>query len=35
MHGQYNSSIEKELVSEEDNLLWLVRGDLKHKLKVK
>jgi hypothetical protein len=29
MHGQYIISIDKQLISEEDTLLWLWRGDLK------
>ena len=29
MHGQYIRSTERQLVSEEDTFLWLLRGDLK------
>jgi hypothetical protein len=29
MHGQYNRSIDKQLISEEDTFLWLSKGDLK------
>jgi hypothetical protein len=29
MHGQYIRSMDRQLVSEEDAFLWLLRGDLK------
>jgi len=29
MHGQYIRSINMQLISEEDTLLWLSRGDMK------
>jgi hypothetical protein len=29
MHGQYIRDIDRQLVSEEDNFLWLTKGDLK------
>jgi hypothetical protein len=29
MHGQYVRSIDKQLISEEDTFLWLLKGDLK------
>ena len=29
MHGQYIRSIGRQLISEEDTFLWLVKGDLK------
>jgi Ni,Fe-hydrogenase III component G len=29
LHGQYIRSIDKELISKEDMLLWLSKGDLK------
>lgn len=29
MHGQYIRSTDRQLVGEEDTLLWLSRGDLK------
>ena len=35
MRGQYIRSMYWQLVSEEDTFLWLSRGDLKEKLKVK
>jgi uncharacterized protein YheU (UPF0270 family) len=31
MHGQYIRRIERQLISEEDTLLWLSRGELKVK----
>jgi len=35
MHGQYIRNIDRQLISEEDTFLWLSKGDLKQKLKVK
>jgi hypothetical protein len=35
MHGQYIRNIDRQLISEEDTFLWLSKGDLKAKLKVK
>ena len=35
MHGQYIKNIDRQLISEEDTFLWLSKGDLKQKLKVK
>jgi hypothetical protein len=29
LHGQYIRSIDRQLIGEEDTLLWLSRGDLK------
>jgi len=29
MHGQYIRNIDRQLVSEEDTFLWLLKGDLK------
>jgi len=29
MHGQYIRNIHRQLISEEDTLLWLSKGDLK------
>ena len=29
MHGQYIRSMDRQLISEEDTFLWLLRGDLK------
>jgi hypothetical protein len=29
MHGQYIRSVDRQLVSEEDMFVWLLRGDLK------
>jgi hypothetical protein len=29
MHGQYILNIDRQLVSEEDTFLWLMKGDLK------
>ena len=35
MHGQYIRNIDRQLISEEDTFVWLSKGDLKQKLKVK
>jgi hypothetical protein len=35
MYGQYIRSIDKQLTSEEDKVLWLWRGDLKAETKSK
>ena len=35
MHGQYIRNIDRQLISEDDTFLWLLKGDLKQKLKVK
>jgi len=35
MHGQYVRNVDRQLISEEDTFLWLSKGDLKEKLKVK
>jgi hypothetical protein len=29
MHGQYIQNIDRQLISEEDTFLWLLKGDLK------
>jgi hypothetical protein len=29
MHGQYIRNIDRQLISEEDTFLWLLKGDLK------
>jgi hypothetical protein len=29
MHGQYIRSLDRQLISEEDTFLWLLKGDLK------
>ena len=29
MHGQYIRSMDRQLISDEDTSLWLLRGDLK------
>jgi hypothetical protein len=29
LHGQYNTSVDRQLIGGEDTLLWLLRGDLK------
>jgi hypothetical protein len=29
MHGQYTQNIDRQLISEEDTFLWLMKGDLK------
>ena len=29
MHGQYIRNIDRQLISEEDTLIWLSKGDLK------
>jgi len=31
MHGQYITSIDRQIISEADTFLWLSRGDLKEK----
>jgi len=31
MHGQYNSSTDRQLIGGEDTFLWLLRGELKVK----
>ena len=33
MHGQYIRSMERQLISEEDIFLWLLKGDLKGETK--
>ena len=35
MDGYYIRNIDRQLISEEDTFLWLSKGDLKAKLKVK
>jgi ElaB/YqjD/DUF883 family membrane-anchored ribosome-binding protein len=35
MHGQYIRNMARQLISEGDIFLWLLKGDLKQKLKVK
>ena len=35
MYGQYIRNTDRQLISEEDTFLWLLKGDLKQKLKVK
>jgi hypothetical protein len=35
MHGQYIRNTDRQLISEEDTFLWLSKGDLNQKLKVK
>ena len=35
MHGQYIINIDRQLISQEDTFLWLSKGDLKAKMKVK
>jgi hypothetical protein len=29
MHGQYTRNMDRQLISEEDMFLWLLKGDLK------
>ena len=35
MHGQYIRNIDRQFVSEEDKLFWLLRGDLKAEIEMK
>ena len=35
MHGQYIRNIDRQFIGEEDTFLWLLKGDLKAKLRVK
>ena len=35
MHGQYIRNMDRQLISEEYTFLWLSKGDLKQKMKVK
>jgi len=35
MYGRYIGSTDSQLISNKDMFLWLLRGDLKQKLKVK
>ena len=35
MHEQYIRNIDRQLISEEDMFIWLSKGDLKEKLRVK
>jgi len=35
MHGKYIRNIDRQLISEEDTFIWLSKGYLKSKLKVK
>jgi len=34
-HGQFIRNIDRQLFSEEDTFLWLSKGDIKQKMKVK
>ena len=34
MHGQYIRNIDRQLISEEDTFLWLLKGDLKAETEI-